>query len=120
MKYTTNIPSKRTIVNAYNFNKGSLEEAYWFSMRINFDSRKGDVERITLRIDSVILIESKTMLLQAMKVQCTQFQTCLSNWIQWSIYMYEYDHGKHTCHSAMACNVNILCLQQHQDVVLVI
>ena len=41
--------------------KGSQKEAYWFSTRINFDSHKGDVVRITVRIDSVILIESKTI-----------------------------------------------------------
>ena len=30
-------------------------------MQINFDSSKGDVARITARVDFVILVESKTM-----------------------------------------------------------
>ena len=37
--------------------KGGKKEAYWFSTRINFDSGKGAM----VRIDSVILVKSKTM-----------------------------------------------------------
>ena len=49
----------------------SQKEAYWFSMRINFDSCKSDAARIMAQIDSVIYVESKALCKGMLRVLCS-------------------------------------------------